>query len=77
MTAFAAALGISMEKKGVYVMGTGPMPTVKDMERCCLLVELSSIIYIAAAALPLYMFCGIHIQGSIEDLFIQLFEVLA
>lgn len=77
MTAFAAALGISMEKKGVYVMGTGPMPTVKDMERCCLLVELSSIIYIAAAALPLYMFCGIHIQGSIENLFIQLFEVLA
>ncbi len=77
MTAFAAALGISMEKKGVYVMGTGPMPTVRDMNRCCLLIECSSIIYILLIALPLYAFCGIHIQGSMESLFIQLFEVFA
>ena len=77
MTAFAAALDISMEKKDVYVMGTGPMPTVKDMNRCCLLIEVSSMIYIISIALPLYAFCGIHIQGSIENLFIQLFEVFA
>lgn len=77
MTAFAGALGISMEKKDVYVMGKGPMPTVKDMGRCCLLVEVSSIVYIILITLPLYMFVGIHVQGCIENLFIQLFEVFA
>ena len=34
MTAFAAALGISMEKKDVYVMGKGNLPTVNDISRC-------------------------------------------
>ena len=68
MTAFAAALGISMEKEGVYVMGTGDLPTVDDIRRSYRLLELSSIIYILLVTLPLYVFAGIHIQTGLEGL---------
>ncbi len=71
MTATAAALGISMEKKGEYVMGTGPMPTPKDISRCYLLIEVSSIIFICAIMLPLFVFAGVHVQLFFENLLIN------
>ena len=76
MTAFAAVLQISMEKKGVYIMGKGDLPTVDDIGRCYRLLELSSILYILIVTLPLYIFIGIHIQTGIEDLLISVTEGL-
>ena len=76
MTAFAAALGISMEKKDVYVMGKGDLPTVDDISRCYRLLELSSVLYILIVTLPLYVFIGIHIQTGIENLIISAAEGL-
>ena len=72
MVACAAALEISMEKKGVYVMGKGDMPSVKDITRCYHLVELTSIIFILLVTLPLYAFLGIEVQVLAEDLIINL-----
>ena len=76
MTAFAAALAISMEKKDVYIMGTGPLPTVDDITRCYHLLELSSILFILIVTLPLYIFLGIHVQICIEDVIIRAFSTL-
>ena len=72
MTAFAAALGISMEKRGVYVMGDGPLPTVDDITRCYHLLELSSIIFLLAVTMPLYVFLGIHVQTGVENYILEL-----
>jgi len=69
MTAVAAALGISMEKKDVYVMGTGPMPTTKDVQRCLRLVELTSVLFMLIVTNVLYALIGIRIQLWIECLF--------
>jgi len=68
MTAVSAALGISMEKKGVYVMGEGPMPTTRDVQRCMRLVELTSILFILIIAFPLFCIIGIHVQLYAESL---------
>lgn len=73
MTAFAAALGIGMEKKDVYYMGKGELPTVDDVTRCYHLLELCSILFIAVVTVPLYIFVGIHVQTGIENLIISLF----
>ncbi|MDR0523030.1 MAG: adenosylcobinamide-phosphate synthase CbiB [Candidatus Methanoplasma sp.] len=77
MTAAAAALGITMEKKGVYVMGAGPMPGTRDVTRCCRLVELSSLLFMFAVALPLFALVGIHAQLMAEDLLIGIAEAFA
>ena len=61
-----------MEKKGVYVMGKGDLPTTKDITRCYHLVELSSILFIIAISLPLYAFIGIHVQVGIENIILSL-----
>ena len=71
MVACAAALGIRMEKAGVYVMGKGEMPTVGDITRCYHLVELTSVIFIICVTLPLYAFIGIDIQLFFEGLIIK------
>ena len=76
MTAFAAAMRISMEKKDVYVMGKGNLPTVDDIGRCYRLLELSSILNILIVTLPLYVFIGIHVQTGIENCLISLAEGL-
>jgi len=76
MTAFAAVLGISMEKKDVYIMGKGDLPTVDDVGRCYRLLELSSILYILIVTLPLYVFIGIHVQTGVENCLISLAEGL-
>ncbi len=68
MTAVAAALGISMEKKGVYVMGVGPLPTTKDVQRCMRLVELTSILFIMTVCFALYALLAIHVQVFVEGL---------
>lgn len=72
MTAVSAALGISMEKKGVYVMGKGPLPTTKDVQRCMRLVELTSIIFMLLICFPIYALLGIHIQVFFEDLILSI-----
>jgi adenosylcobinamide-phosphate synthase len=66
MTAVSAALGISMEKKGVYVMGTGPLPTTKDVKRCLRLVELTSVLFIMTVCFLLFALIGIRVQLFIE-----------
>ena len=68
MTAVSAALGISMEKKGVYVMGVGPLPTTRDVQRCMRLVEVTSILFMILVCFPLYAFLGIHVQMFLEGL---------
>lgn len=67
MTATAAVLGISMEKRGVYVMGVGPLPTTDDVRRCCRLIETASLLFIFTVCLLLYIFIGVHVQVLCED----------
>ena len=67
MTAVAAALGIGMEKRGVYFMGTGPLPTTEDVRRCWRLVELTSVIFLLTVCLVLYTLFGVHVQVLVED----------
>ncbi|MDR0887973.1 MAG: adenosylcobinamide-phosphate synthase CbiB [Candidatus Methanoplasma sp.] len=76
MTAVAAALGISMEKKDVYVMGKGPMPSIEDISRCYRLVEWTSIIFILVITLPLFVFIGVHVQIYMENLLHDLIEMI-
>ena len=76
MVACAAALDISMEKKGVYVMGTGRMPTIDDITRCYHLVEFTSILFMLCITLPLYAFIGILVQVWTEDLILGLWGLL-
>ena len=73
MTAVAAALDISMEKKGVYVMGTGPMPSTDDVRRCLKLVEVASVVFICTLSLLLYALFGIHVQLFFENLLLGVF----
>ena len=68
MTAVAAVLGISMEKKGVYVMGAGPMPTTEDVRRCCRLVGLFSVLFLLTVGLILYVLLGVHVQCFAEGI---------
>ena len=75
MTAVSAALGISMEKKDVYVMGQGPLPTTKDVQRCMRLVELTSILFILLICFPLYAFLGIQVQLFFEDLILSVLPI--
>ena len=78
MTSTSAALGISMEKKDVYVMNSGkPLPTTDDVRRCLRLIELSSILFLLIVTVPLYIFAGIHVQVFAEDLIIRGIEWMA
>jgi adenosylcobinamide-phosphate synthase len=76
MTAVAGALNISMEKVDVYVMGSGPLPSVKDISRCYVLVEIAALLFLLLVTLPLYMFIGIHIQVYMENAIMSLFEAI-
>ena len=67
MTAVSATLGISMEKKDVYVMGTGPLPTTADVRRCLRLVETASVLFILTVCLVAYALLGCWIQVQCED----------
>jgi adenosylcobinamide-phosphate synthase len=72
MTATSAALGISMEKKDVYIMNPGkPLPTTEDVRRCLRLIELSSVLFLIIVTVPLFTFAGIHIQIMAEDLIVR------
>ncbi len=68
MTATAAVLGISMEKKDVYVMGVGALPTTDDARRCCRLIELASVLFMITMGLILYGSIGIQIQVWFESM---------
>lgn len=72
MAASASALEISMEKEGVYVIGDGDMPDVKDIRRCYKLIERTSVMFIILVTLPLFAFIGVHVQVVIEDLIYSL-----
>lgn len=76
MTAVARAMEISMEKKGVYVMGTGKMPSISDVTRCYKLVERISVIFVLAITIPLFVFIGIHVQVFIEDKIFDLLKMI-
>ena len=67
MTATSAAMGLSFEKEGVYVMGEGPLPSIDDVMRCCRLIELASLLFAAIVVLPLSVLLGIHVQIIMED----------
>ena len=76
MTAVAGAMQISMEKKDVYVMGNGPLPSIDDVSRSYKLVELASILFLLLVTMPLYAVLGIHIQIFTEDLVYDIGERL-
>ena len=67
MTATAAALGISFEKEGVYVMGEGPLPSVEDIARCYRLIELTAVLFTVIVVFPLCALIGVHVQIICED----------
>lgn len=67
MTAVAASMGISMEKKDVYVMGTGSLPDTSDISRCYKLVERTSMIFLLLISMSLFAIIGVHIQVTIEN----------
>lgn len=76
MTASAGALGISMEKAGVYVMGSGPLPSVKDVSRCYRMIEIASLLFLLIVTVPLYSLIGIHIQIFMEDAIMGLLRMI-
>ena len=76
MTATAAAMGVSFEKEGVYVMGEGPLPTIEDIGRCYRLIEATSVLFLLIIAVPLLMFLGIHVQIIFEDFIYRIIGVL-
>lgn len=76
MTAVAAAMGISMEKKGVYVMGNGDLPTPEDVVKCYHLVELASVLFVLIVTLPIFVVLGIHVQLFVEEFLYGLVEGL-
>ena len=76
MTAAAGALGFSMEKKGVYIMGKGELPTIKDISRCYRMIETAAFLFFVIVTVPLFVFIGIHVQLFIEDMIIKLFEAI-
>jgi len=76
MVAVAHAAGISMEKSGVYVMGSGELPTVDDVTRCYKLVERTSLLFFLIATLPLFVLIGVQVQVFIENWIFDLLEMI-
>ncbi|MCL2296543.1 MAG: adenosylcobinamide-phosphate synthase CbiB [Methanomassiliicoccaceae archaeon] len=76
MTAVAHALGISMEKADVYVMGSGDLPSINDVTRCYKLVERTSMLFVLLITIPLFIFLGIYVQVFIEDLIFDLLRMV-
>jgi len=76
MTAVARAMEISMEKKGVYVMGAGNMPSISDVTRCYKLVERISLIFVLIITILLFVFIGIHVQVFIENKIFDLLKMI-
>lgn len=69
MAASAAAMGVSFEKAGVYVMGEGPLPSIGDIAVCYRLIERASLLFLVIAVVPLAMLFGIHVQVAVEEFF--------
>lgn len=76
MTAVAHAMGISMEKKDVYVMGSGDLPSVDDVTRCYKLVERTSALFILLITLPVFVLLGMYVQVLVEDAIFGLLEMM-
>jgi hypothetical protein len=56
-------------------MGDGGLPSVKDISRCYLMVEVAALLFILLVTLPLYALIGVHIQIYMEDALLGLFKV--
>jgi adenosylcobinamide-phosphate synthase len=67
MVSVARAMRFSMEKKDVYVMGSGDLPSIDDITRCYKLVERVSILFMIIVTVPLFVFVGVQVQVFIED----------
>ena len=67
MTAVACAMGISMEKEGVYVMGEGALPSIGDVTRCYKLVERISMLFMLTVTVVAFALLGVYIQVAAED----------
>lgn len=76
MAAVAGALGVTMEKKNVHVIGSGPLPSIEDIRRAYKLVETASVLLIIIITIPLYVFIGVHVQLFFEDLMYKLLEMI-
>ncbi len=76
MTATAAAMGVSFEKEGVYVMGEGPLPTIGDIGRCYRLIEVSATLFLLIVTIPLAVLLGIHVQIIFEDFIYRLIGII-
>ena len=76
MTAAAGALGISMEKVDVYVMGRGELPSIGDISRCYRMIEIAALLFFIMVTVPLFVLAGVHIQIYMEDAIMRLFEAL-
>jgi adenosylcobinamide-phosphate synthase len=77
MVSVAQAMEISMEKKGVYVMGSGNMPSIDDVTRCYKLVERISVLFIILVTIPVFVLVGIHVQVFIEDWIFNMLRMIA
>ena len=75
MAAAAGALGIKMEKVGVYTMGKGELPTTNDITRCYSLIETAAVIFMILVTVPLFVFVGVHIQVYMEDVILRLLGI--
>lgn len=76
MTATAAAMGVSFEKEGVYVMGEGPLPSIDDIGRCYRLIEAAAVLFMIIVTVPLAALLGIHVQIIFEDFIYRLIGVI-
>ncbi|MDR1691009.1 MAG: adenosylcobinamide-phosphate synthase CbiB [Candidatus Methanoplasma sp.] len=76
MVSVAHALGFSMEKKGIYVMGSGNLPSVDDVTRCYKFVERISVLFVIIVTIPVFVFIGMPVQVFIEDWIFGLIEAV-
>ncbi|NLL95417.1 MAG: cobalamin biosynthesis protein CobD [Thermoplasmatales archaeon] len=72
MGAFAGGMGVTMEKKGVYVIGDGQPATVTDIRASYSLLERSSAIFLFAFVAVLFAFVGADVQMWLENAFLGL-----
>ena len=76
MAAVAGAMGVTMEKKDVHIIGSGPLPSVEDIGRAYRLVEVASVLLMIILTIPFYVLVGIHVQLFFEDLVHKLLEMI-
>lgn len=76
MGAFAGGMDVTMEKKGVYVMGDGPPATAADIPKSYGLLEISSTIFLFTFAALVSAVFGLGIQMYVENALLGLAGLL-